>query len=457
MTAADSSPLSVLVELGSTDAVVGLLDELKSSFSAGEWRPNNSNYRNIARKVGLSQTLRRSLLSTYIAASIPLHLMDGWTFLSRAFEALAHGDHHGAIHLGYYAELRACFSILASSGIGLFNERHIAVDANGEPQPWPSDPAVIEDKNNVQGTHIAAWKLLRAWGDKVENGSRLLQVIRVGGTNLVTWLDEVASELARDGHSVTFFSEAYKNALAKDWLEAWSIDLSEPDHDRSIRNAVSYNPSRILGSQPGRLDASSELIGPLRVHWSALEPSGWQAEAANDPALLILGLRKLRTYGEGKKSTADWTAYTTALESIGGKASSERLLQSEVAFEPLFRGAEETATQSRPIPVLSRSTLLLRLASALTGDVLTRASISKRDIEFWWAPFGHDLGFWDDRPDDTMFSGLWDSVRESLREIDEEIGDIEKASFEIASSAVGGHLSATQFSRAPLWLLGVEG
>ena len=91
-TEADSPPLSVLVDFGSTDTVVRLLDELRSSFSAGEWRPNTSNYRNVATKVRKSEKPQRNVVSTYIAASIPLHLMDGWTFLSRAFEALAHGE-----------------------------------------------------------------------------------------------------------------------------------------------------------------------------------------------------------------------------------------------------------------------------------------------------------------------------------------------------------------------------
>ena len=53
----------------------------------------------------------------YVAASAPTHLIDGWSYLARAIDALLRGDAPAAVHLGYYAELRAAMSLLAGGGI----------------------------------------------------------------------------------------------------------------------------------------------------------------------------------------------------------------------------------------------------------------------------------------------------------------------------------------------------
>ena len=55
-------------------------------------------------------------IGEYIASSAPLHLADGWNYLSRAFDAACRGDRGAAYHLSYYAELRAAMSLLATEG-----------------------------------------------------------------------------------------------------------------------------------------------------------------------------------------------------------------------------------------------------------------------------------------------------------------------------------------------------
>ena len=71
-----------------------------------------------------------SSLAEYIACSIPLHLADGWTFLARGLDAIKAGDSDSAIHMAYYAELRAAMSLLAGDGVGVFRSRHVAIEAN---------------------------------------------------------------------------------------------------------------------------------------------------------------------------------------------------------------------------------------------------------------------------------------------------------------------------------------
>lgn len=68
-------------------------------------------------------------LSQYIAASCLLHCTDGWSYLGKPISSLLRGDPHGARHLAYYAELRAAMSLLATTGVGVFDRYHFVIDA----------------------------------------------------------------------------------------------------------------------------------------------------------------------------------------------------------------------------------------------------------------------------------------------------------------------------------------
>lgn len=453
MTSVPLEPLASLVDHGSTVVMADRLDQLKARFRDGEWwHPHNREYRGIVRKVNLTQKPSPEDVSTYIAASITLHMMDGWTLLSRSFEALAHGDFNTAIHLGYYAELRAALSILAASGIGLFNTRHIAVAADGSLHPWPRDLEDNKNANNVIGTHKAVWTLLNAWADRPSNGTRLLKSLTVNSITLADWLDDVVDEITRNRLRAGSPSDALRGVVAKDWLQAWSIDLIEFEHDRNLRNLVSYGPAGILGAQPEPLDPASELWEPLKAHWSALAPAR-SAEAAVDVSLLMSALRSLYAH---RLPAIGWADITKGIETLRGKLVKDRLASVDSKFRPLLKVASTRATQSKPLPVLARATLLLRLASALAGDVLNRASVSKEELQFWWLPFGQDLAFWDDPPADSQFLGLWDGVVEALRSIEDELGLPINVTYERMCSSVGRYVPATQFARAPFWLLGIE-
>src|SRR5688572_29446428 len=50
-------------------------------------------------------------LAQYVAASTLLHCADGWSYLGKSIISLLRGDPHRALHLAYYAELRAAISL----------------------------------------------------------------------------------------------------------------------------------------------------------------------------------------------------------------------------------------------------------------------------------------------------------------------------------------------------------
>ena len=86
------------------------------------------------------------MLGEYIASSAPLHLGRRMELSFARFRCINTWRPGSTCHLAYYAELRAAMSFLAAEGIGIFNDRHIAVDANFQTTIFRSN------------THIAAWQ-----------------------------------------------------------------------------------------------------------------------------------------------------------------------------------------------------------------------------------------------------------------------------------------------------------
>lgn len=71
-------------------------------------------------------------LADYAAISCWGHVFDGWRYLSLAASALLQASRGKALHLAYYAELRAAMCILACSGIVTLKRRHYSITSTGE-------------------------------------------------------------------------------------------------------------------------------------------------------------------------------------------------------------------------------------------------------------------------------------------------------------------------------------
>ena len=95
--------------------------------------------------------LQKDDLAQYLALSTASHVLDGWRYISQAAISLLNGSRTQAIHLAYYAELRAALAILAFSGIGILKRHHFALTGN-------MDVVWFEG-----GTHEATWKAIGSW------------------------------------------------------------------------------------------------------------------------------------------------------------------------------------------------------------------------------------------------------------------------------------------------------
>ena len=422
-----------LLSSASSGAMEDTLRNLRRRFRRwNRWLTATHPYADVVSALGQGSGIDGSKIAEYVASSMPLHAADGWVFLARAFDSIKSGDMNTAVHLAYYAELRAAMSLLASEGIGVFNQRHVAIDQTFHPTVW-----------NGPGTHPATWKILQSWADDTSRVSTLLTAVRVESRNISEWFDEAG------------ISQAVQHFVARQWLEAWSIDLNSFSGDRDLRNHTSYRPSRIAPAPQSQVDVETDVIDPILRTWDALEPSSDRGGVMVDKALLFHALSY--AFGRRGRSKSDWDAFVGRLSGAASNGLQNQLKDPTLNDFRVLKWAEDSSDPPPPQAVLSRATLLLRIASGVCTQRLSEAQISVQDLGFWWRCFGEDAGLWTSGSEPQSFADLWDEVDEAIGNMEPSSGsDYSQKSMSEINPVLGQHVVLTQFNRVPLWLLGVE-
>ena len=340
-------------------------------------------------------------LAQYIAASSVLHCNDAWSYMGRALNASMFGDPHRALHLAYYAELRATMSLLAASGIGVFNNKHYVVDA----------PLSARKLRTATRTHQFVWEMFGFWGKLPSSGHQFSQTIRPGGILLEDWLFPVGGSGA-------------VSAQASSWFLQWGQDLKWGARDRESRNVSSYRPDGLpycwIGDPRDTLDF-------VDAFWSAFEPAGGSLFDTLDNHILRLALEN--HYASSTGRLASGAGYLVYLDRIldnqhFGETASRRwkdflnrglepednLLLRKASLKPLGTNPDHLA-------VAARAALVLRLATGAASDLLTKAGISVDDTSFWLEAVGTSRGLWNSGAAPDPLTDLWADVKDALDEL----------------------------------------
>lgn len=366
-------------------------------------------------------------LREYIAASSMTHCLDGWSYLGRAIEAHLKGDNDASRHLGYYAELRAAMALLAAEGIGIFKNLHFIVTNNSR-----RSTEIIRGSQ----THKFIWDALKYWAGLPSASNLIFEIIRPGGLPLREWLEHFA------------VGSGFRLSITEKWLSQWGIDLKRYADDREARNLASYRPTAF--TSPPAMNIR-EAIGFVNNLWEICEPADSLRFPILDRYLLRQSLELVfhnshaynRTRGQAKVqykhrvnsmlhhiSPKDLVlpkdlVSTRDLASTRDPDDSEwkRFLCYESFGQPslILQEAKGTNKSSHPrhhLQVLSRATLLLRLASGACHRILeSLPDFNRDDLEFWWSTTGRERALWhtEDEPDD--FVDLWADVDEAITEL----------------------------------------
>lgn len=441
----DASELTAL-SVASTDGVADAMGRLRPHLGADRWvGPRNRYVKDTIQQLRADSKATGKLwsrqLGEYVAASAPTHCLDGWTFLGKALHAALTGDPDTARHLGYYAELRAATSLLACGGIGIFSDRHFAVDVAG---------AVHRIKcqgNRTVGTHLASWLYLEHWAGTADASDLLGQVIKAGGVTAEEWVTSMAPGVSWP-------------PLGGWLLQSFGLDLQHLVEDREARNSASYRPTTLR---------PHEVLGPVEVTaftaglWSLMEPTNF---ASLDREFVSRILAQVFQSLTGKPPHKDLPAFRTMLEPA---------LVSALAGEPVIsayrdRFASDAASPGsgllgealgrRPMSderhhlgVLSRACCLLRLATGATRVVMGRAGVVLSDADFWWRGVGHRRGLWTEAESSVDLVDQWQDVSDALRDLAEYVSSVDESFTlgELAKEAPRTLLTLGRLEVVPFW------
>ena len=344
-------------------------------------------------------------LSTYLPASSVLHLLDGWNYLASAIDRLLNGDSAISIHLAYYAELRASMSFLATEGIGVFNQEHLAIDRNSN---------ILQAPGTI-GTHKFVWDCIDGWANSAykPEGNDLLKVFSVNNFTFDEWANAFP-------HS----SNVTKNQVIKSWLNQWNLDVNVFKNDRDSRNYASYRPQRFNNLNFQSIAANIEK---LNAFWEMLEPAGVQNFELLDKYLLRLFLQKLyNTLSPPLRNnnTLESTIKTT-FSRIGLNPESSLVnflidkqpIKHSLISESFGKALDPVTGLLNPLSVIARATLMLRLSTGSSSAIFSKAGITKSDLNFLWNQYGLENGFWINGSIPTNFFDLWDSIRDDIEDV----------------------------------------
>ncbi|WP_400084876.1 hypothetical protein [Yoonia sp. R78084] len=375
-----------------------------------------------------------------VAACGPNHCLDGWGYLARSVSALVARDGHSAKHMAYYAQLRAAMSILAISGVGIFNCLNICVDANGAIHKLEDN----RENDSGRNTHSIVWPALDAWLRIDTNAARFLSAITLHGSNLKDAL-----------HSI--WPSKQPASIVVPLIDAWAFDLNIASKHHDQRNISSYSPhdlNEIPCSFQDEMDFLSET-------WRSLEPSTPNGFVQLDNHMLRRMFQMIHQKDNSALDPADRspldsssvaTRYSELQPTLQQAVPKAFLLDEAGTGEPqLFQLASTDG--STPRAMISRAVLLLRAATALNVLTLNEAGFSQDGTEIrpWIDPLLVHRGIVaaDALPD--RMADLWDSTKFAVEDFQASLTDCSYEPHAFFTANLNGTPDVTQLERAAMW------
>lgn len=351
-----------------------------------------------------------------IAVRGPLHVIDGWGYLGRAFSSLLSGQAHVARHLAYYAELRAALSILASSGIGIFNRRNAVVDVRG-----------MIHIMSPHATHDMAWLALAEWSVNSSSLERLIKPIQLAGASLLDCFRE--------------FFPAQVSTAAGELMTEWGFDLQQGMTDRDQRNWSSYQPTALAPL----LTTPAQDSDFLKMFWNACRPNSGELERH---LLRILLEREARSHALELYEYPH--SYARLQESIQAAVSFNFLTRvDEYSDHDFLIRSANCSLPTSPYAMMCRAALLLKLATGMAEENLRAAGIQPvNQFNNWWQEFGMNHGLWRPGLPPMAAADLWDDIDLALEE-SAEVPTTHR--YEWISTLAGNAMRMCETERIALW------
>ena len=446
-----------LLQASSPEGIALTMHSVTAGLRSGHWLSGSHRYRDRGNRRGnnrlredLSQgTIHNEELSQYIGISAPVHSMDGWGLLGRSMHCLLRGDSYTAVHLAYYAELRAALAILASQGIGIFNDSHCVVDSTGKCKIVTP----VDEGGKRIGNHMWTWLVFQWWSREPRAVDLLREVIKPNVDSLGTWIE---------GMTKARFSLAEVGAK---WLELWGIDIRRYFADRDARNAASYWPNTINSWQSRIAAEDYEAVYNI---WSPLEPTQETRFSELDKHLLRIVLFDGYFGATGQRATSDTgregfaDEVNSLLHNMGMNEVAKAIWQefltndrSELPIIEMASGKAKVGGTTHVVEVMCRATMLLRLAVGASAGLLSDAGIERGHLEFWIESIGIGRGIWKPNESPDALVDLWTEIGHEVDELRGWEGQTAASAREAWSSQTQKLAVLEECERVALWGLGL--
>lgn len=381
----------------------------------------------------------------FIATSTLVHCFDGWAYISSAIDAFIKGEAAIAVHMAYYAELRAALAFLGTEGILVSNHNQFCIDSADQLYI----PGVMgAPKLNPNQTHAATWNIIRTWLNNTTKQSPALNYFFYKGNSFNDLINFIP-------HAPT--SSAARLNIIKDWLAKWCFDITLYENDRNNRNILSYNINITRGSSPSSLKDKIENINKF---WRQLEP-GADPFQNLDRNLFALYLKTIYDrYASSSSSPCSKEDFIADFFSNAG-LSIDVLLKdifvnnkTNILIGTSFNSSiDPTTNHVLPLNIIARAILLLRLSIGGCSYLLRQSNIQKSDLSFYVEKTAKEWGLCNTLPMD--WTDLWEDIDILLMILEDSINDNPPSSlYELHQKhddfSIYDHLY-TQFSRASIW------
>lgn len=351
-------------------------------------------------------------LGEYIAISSLLHCVDGWSYLGRSLECHSRGDAHNAIHLAYYAELRAAMSILAIQGIGIFDRQHFVIDQDKK------CILIGDNSGKSYGTHEIVWLAFKFWSEQKEARDLLMEIIHPFNYSLKDWFLAIQK-----------VEKTNEDPILGKFLQDWGMDLDYFIDDKKMRNELSYRPTKMKNQVEYNLEKNLVFLNNF---WSIFEPSEVNRFENLDQHLIFFTINNIFNRSEidiFDDDINDVLTYDMKINSLLdfmniNEKKSQQLSNFFSNFDRIpsniiFESTKKGYTKDRKIeqtPIISRAALLLRVATGLCSRLLENTEIVKEELNFWWNPLGIERGLWKQGEEPDEFTDLWADIETAIEE-----------------------------------------
>lgn len=380
----------------------------------------------------------------YVSASVPLHLADSWTYFGRALASISTGSLEVAQHLLYYCELRAALALLFRHGVALLNRKNISLSSSG------SQTVPIPNSRIASNVHQSIWVLLREWVRTPAALTFIGRTLSLRGVSLERWI----AERPAVGSLSSVLSPLVDN---------WGLDLARFSEDRSLRNQLSYNPTRLdvvpTGAHPAYIADLYQQI------WTLLDPDPSNAFENLDRYISRQAFESIAKQGAsagagvlGTRSYRDlnmrWVGRVLGSESDGfiTQFLNDRLQQPDPAILAQAGRAPSGTLAEQLTGMVGRSVILLRLATGATRDLLSAAGCSATDVDFWI----HDMldvhGIRVPAGSPPNYMDLYDGLSDFLTDLDPLLGESDPSDIALIAEEYSLPFQMLSgFERVPAW------